>query len=51
MQIFKQLYNKIKHLNKYTFYTDNRSDFAEALHKQINVIRKKYRMKIEREMT
>jgi len=46
---FKRLYNKVKHLRKCTFYTDDWSAFAKVLPKKRHVIGKAHTTAIERD--
>ena len=46
---FQRLYNKVKHLTKAVFYTDNWDVFAKVLPSDRHIIGKKYTTEIERD--
>jgi insertion element IS1 protein InsB len=46
---FRRLYEKVKHLRKCTFYTDNWGVFAEVLPSERHIIGKEHTVEIERD--
>jgi insertion element IS1 protein InsB len=46
---FRRLYDKVKHLMDYTFYTDNWDAFADVLPPERHVIGKEHTVAIERD--
>ena len=46
---FRRLYNKVKHLENCTFYTDNWDAFAEVLPSNRHIIGKEHTVDIERD--